>query len=100
MPRHATYLPYGVIPAVVLPFDNELAIDVRIRSVEGAKRGSAAKARGTQARDVELAREYRARRSKPRGLSNSALMQEIGKSAGLGRSASIDAIKRGLQNLK
>jgi len=27
MPRHATYLPYGVIPAVVLPFDNELAID-------------------------------------------------------------------------
>src|SRR5207302_11489377 len=27
MPRHATYLPHGVIPAVELPFDNELAID-------------------------------------------------------------------------
>src|SRR3979411_1234075 len=27
MPRHATYIPHGVIPAVLLPFDNELAID-------------------------------------------------------------------------
>lgn len=27
MPRHATYVPHGVIPAVLLPFDNELAID-------------------------------------------------------------------------
>jgi 4-hydroxy-tetrahydrodipicolinate synthase len=27
MPRHPSYLPHGVIPAVLLPFDNELAID-------------------------------------------------------------------------
>jgi 4-hydroxy-tetrahydrodipicolinate synthase len=27
MPRHAKYLPHGVIPAVLLPFDAELAID-------------------------------------------------------------------------
>jgi 4-hydroxy-tetrahydrodipicolinate synthase len=27
MTRHATYVPHGVIPAVLLPFDNELAID-------------------------------------------------------------------------
>src|SRR5690242_17693661 len=27
MPRHANYVPHGVIPAVLLPFDNELAID-------------------------------------------------------------------------
>jgi 4-hydroxy-tetrahydrodipicolinate synthase len=27
MPRHATYVPQGVIPAVLLPFDNDLAID-------------------------------------------------------------------------
>ena len=27
MPRHATYIPHGVIPAVLLPFDNDLAID-------------------------------------------------------------------------
>src|SRR6202162_438061 len=27
MPRHATYIPHGVIPAVLLPFDGELAID-------------------------------------------------------------------------
>jgi hypothetical protein len=49
---------------------------------------------------VGLAREYQARRSKPGGPSDSALMQEIGKSAGLSRTASIEAIKRGLQILK
>ena len=27
MPRHTTYVPHGVIPAVLLPFDNDLAID-------------------------------------------------------------------------
>ncbi len=27
MARHATYIPHGVIPAVLLPFDNDLAID-------------------------------------------------------------------------
>src|SRR5437764_8455214 len=27
MPRHATYIPHGVIPAALLPFDHDLAID-------------------------------------------------------------------------
>jgi len=27
MPRHANYVPEGVIPAVLLPFENDLAID-------------------------------------------------------------------------
>src|SRR5512147_901069 len=27
MPRHATYVPQGVIPAVLLPFENDLSID-------------------------------------------------------------------------
>jgi 4-hydroxy-tetrahydrodipicolinate synthase len=27
MPRHANYFPHGVIPAVLLPFENDLAID-------------------------------------------------------------------------
>ncbi|HZL41564.1 MAG TPA: dihydrodipicolinate synthase family protein [Pseudolabrys sp.] len=27
MPRHATYIPHGVIPAVLLPFENDLSID-------------------------------------------------------------------------
>jgi 4-hydroxy-tetrahydrodipicolinate synthase len=27
MPRHSSYIPHGVIPAVLLPFDGELAID-------------------------------------------------------------------------
>jgi hypothetical protein len=80
--------------------DNERAIDTRIRCMDGAKRGPAGKARAIEDRDVKLAHQYRARRSKPGGLSDSALMQEIGKSEGLGRSASIKAIKRGLQKLK
>ena len=29
MPRHAQYLPYGVIPAVLLPFNDDLSIDER-----------------------------------------------------------------------
>src|SRR4030088_412012 len=27
MPRHATYVPHGVIPAVLLPFNDDLTID-------------------------------------------------------------------------
>src|ERR1700752_3156901 len=27
MPRHAHYVPHGVIPAVILPFNDDLAID-------------------------------------------------------------------------
>ncbi len=27
MPRHVNYVPHGVIPAVVLPFDTDLAVD-------------------------------------------------------------------------
>ena len=27
MPRHAHYVPHGVIPAVLLPFNDDLAID-------------------------------------------------------------------------
>src|SRR2546423_9309455 len=27
MARHATYVPHGVIPAVLLPFDNDFTID-------------------------------------------------------------------------
>jgi 4-hydroxy-tetrahydrodipicolinate synthase len=27
MPRHMNYVPHGVIPAVLLPFDNDLTID-------------------------------------------------------------------------
>src|ERR1700752_4100073 len=27
MPRHAAYTPHGVIPAVLLPFENDLSID-------------------------------------------------------------------------
>src|ERR1043165_6766428 len=29
MPRHASYLPHGVIPAILLPFNDDLSIDQR-----------------------------------------------------------------------
>src|SRR5947209_17500236 len=29
MPRHARYVPHGVIPAVLLPFNDDLSIDER-----------------------------------------------------------------------
>ena len=29
MPRHAHYVPHGVIPAVLLPFNDDLSIDER-----------------------------------------------------------------------
>jgi len=29
MPRHANYLPNGVIPAILLPFNDDLSIDER-----------------------------------------------------------------------
>src|SRR6476469_6661981 len=42
MPRHKSYVPHGVIPAVLLPFDAELAIDEagfrkHLRDVEATK---------------------------------------------------------------
>src|SRR5216684_3952373 len=42
MPRHATYVPHGVIPAVLLPFHDDLAIDEKsfrshLRDVAGTK---------------------------------------------------------------
>ena len=42
MPRHASYLPHGVIPAILLPFNDDLSIDERsfrahIRDVGGTE---------------------------------------------------------------
>ena len=46
MPRHPNYIPHGVIPAVLLPFDNDLAIDEQsfrkhLRDVASVERLSA-----------------------------------------------------------
>src|SRR5436305_6325645 len=46
MPRHAIYLPHGVIPAILLPFNDDLSIDERafrahIRDVAGTESISA-----------------------------------------------------------
>jgi len=46
MPRHASYLPHGVIPAILLPFNDDLSIDERafrahIRDVAGTESISA-----------------------------------------------------------
>src|SRR5262249_57375040 len=42
MPRHARYVPHGVIPAVLLPFNDDLSIDEKsfrahLRDVAGTK---------------------------------------------------------------
>ena len=42
MPRHARYIPHGVIPAVLLPFNDDLSIDEKsfrahLRDVAGTK---------------------------------------------------------------
>ena len=37
MPRHVNYVPHGVIPAVLLPFDNDLAIDESQRAMVAVK---------------------------------------------------------------
>ena len=44
MPRHASYIPNGVIPAILLPFNDDLSIDERafrghIRDDRRARRG-------------------------------------------------------------
>ena len=42
MPRHARYIPHGVIPAVLLPFNDDLSIDEKsfrahLRDIAGTK---------------------------------------------------------------
>lgn len=86
-----TYHALGVI-------EHEVGIVAHGQSVDGAKRAKAEQAKIRKQRDVRLAREYQARSPHPR-WKPSVLMAEIGKSVGLSRSASIDAIKRGLQKL-
>jgi hypothetical protein len=66
--------------------------------IEGASRGGQmrAAARSTVARDEKMAAEFKRRRSQT-GMSDSALKEAIGKDNGLGRTASIDGINRGLK---
>ncbi|MFP1631220.1 hypothetical protein ACLB6G_05740 [Zhengella sp. ZM62] len=63
----------------------------------GAIRGGRQKGQ-TLARDVALAKEFLARRSRSR-LSDTALKASLGADHGLSRSASIDAVNRGLKKV-
>jgi hypothetical protein len=76
--------------------DNEKPIADLIVSKEAGKLGAVEKARGFLDRNVEMAKEYESRQQKsPKSRkSPTSLKAEIGREHGLGRSASIEAIKK------
>lgn len=80
-----------------IKFEWEPAAMTGKRVRDGGARGGPPPGR-TKQRDSELAQKY-LRRQKESGLSATALKAKIGKDSGLGRSASIEAIDRGLKIL-
>jgi hypothetical protein len=74
--------------------DNEPAIDDRIQSIAGARRGGKARSSKNRSRNAEMAQEFQRRSSRSR-KSRHALMEEIGRDRGLSRSAAVEAIKAG-----
>jgi hypothetical protein len=80
--------------------DNEKSIADLIVSKDAGKRGPAEKVRQLLPRNVDMAKEFEANLQKSR-KSETSLMAEIGrKKHGLRRSASIDAVKKGLAEMK
>jgi hypothetical protein len=81
--------------------ENEIAIDAHGKSVEASRRGAAEKATNAAARNLRLATLYREEREKaPSWRSDTSLKAAIGKrEEGLGRSAAIEAINKGLHLL-
>jgi hypothetical protein len=69
---------------------------VGAKSLASSKRG--VEARKKPQRDQQMAREFLARRAKSI-LKDTPLMEKIGKDYRLGRSAAIEAIKRGLKEI-
>jgi hypothetical protein len=76
--------------------DNQTPIAARRKSVDCASRGGNARAARIEKRDLEMAEEFLKRQGKE--TSDTDLMEEIGFGlCGLGRRASINAVKRGLK---
>jgi hypothetical protein len=82
---------------------HETPIAGHISSVAGAKRGAKARAKINSARNVEMAEQFRAakeKRTRQKGrLSDTRLMEDIGKKYNLGTGAARAAIKDGLKML-
>jgi hypothetical protein len=76
---------------------NETAIVSHVRSIEGARSSGKTRAARYRVRNRELADEFLHLKPGSR-KTPSALKAEIGKKAGLGRSAAIAAIDRGLKD--
>jgi hypothetical protein len=70
-------------------------------AIEGGKKRSRERKVDMAKRNKEMAKEFRRRKQKGSGLSDTALMETIGKDKkfGLKKSASIEAIKQGLKIL-
>jgi hypothetical protein len=66
---------------------------------EAGRKGAARRSRSHEDRDVEMALEYCRRQKKGINLSPTALKMEVGSRWKLKRSASIEAIERGLKKL-
>ena len=67
MPRHAKYLPNGVIPAILLPFDDDLAIDESaFRRAHQRRRGDRGHLRADHQRALDRGRLLHVRRATPR----------------------------------
>jgi hypothetical protein len=79
--------------------DNEKPIAARIEQTEAGARGREGKAKAIARRNRNMALEYKKRRAAGSDKSDSALIEEIGAAYKLKRSASIAAIKAGLNIL-
>jgi hypothetical protein len=69
-----------------------------VKSVEGASLGGSRKSKAVEHRDIQMAKEYMTRSNSKSGhKSETSLIADIGKSKGLARSTSFEAVERGLK---
>jgi hypothetical protein len=68
-----------------------------VKFADGLQRAGAKKGKANRPRNIQMAKEYLAKLPSWAPKSETALMVRIGKSRGLGRSASIDAINEGIK---
>jgi hypothetical protein len=79
--------------------DNERSIVAQQESVEGASLGGRSRSAKKRNRNREMAQEFLNRRGRS-SMSDTALMASIGAKEDLQRRASVNAVKRGLKDLK
>jgi hypothetical protein len=94
----ADFAEYGMDRDLLL---NRLRETSEEKHKQAAEKGRRQRAVEISERNKQMAEEFlQKRKNLPSHISGSALKAEIGKHHGLGRSASIEAINRGLKSLK